>query len=267
MPAEFIGSSLPLGSDGFMKVVDTLEVPAAEVWAILEVETSGSGYLPDGRPRILFERHIFRRQTGGRFDAVAPDLSQPTAGGYGRTGAPQYDRLERAAQLDRRAALNSASWGLGQIMGFNAQNAGFADVEAMVAAMIDSENAQLDGLAGFIISQDLHLPLRARSWADFARGYNGPQYAMHQYDARLDAAYRKFAQGPLPDLTVRAAQTYLTFLGFSPGSIDGVAGRLTLSALREWQEASGFPQQDVVDDEAIAALAEAVAKQRAGAGG
>jgi hypothetical protein len=89
MPAEFIGSSLPLGSDGFMKVVDTLEVPAAEVWAILEVETSGSGYLPDGRPRILFERHIFRRQTEGRFDAAAPDLSQPTAGGYGKTGAPQ----------------------------------------------------------------------------------------------------------------------------------------------------------------------------------
>jgi hypothetical protein len=29
--------------------------------------------------------------------------------------------------LDEQAALRSASWGIGQIMGFNAKEAGFAD--------------------------------------------------------------------------------------------------------------------------------------------
>jgi len=81
-----------------------------EIWSVLGVETSGCGFLPDRWPKLLFERHIFHRLTGGRFDAEDPDVSQPTPGGYGRSGAHQYNRLAAAAiALNRGAALQSAS--------------------------------------------------------------------------------------------------------------------------------------------------------------
>ncbi|WP_328515044.1 N-acetylmuramidase domain-containing protein [Ralstonia pseudosolanacearum] len=34
--------------------------------AVNEVESRGSGFLPDGRPVILFERHVMYRQLQGR---------------------------------------------------------------------------------------------------------------------------------------------------------------------------------------------------------
>jgi len=36
--------------------------------------------------------------------------------------------------------LRSASWGLGQVMGFNAEDVGFANVDALVAACVESED-------------------------------------------------------------------------------------------------------------------------------
>ena len=71
-------------------------------------------------------------------------MSQPTAGGYGPAGVHQYDRLAAAISLYRDAALQSASLGLGQVMGMNFQAAGFDSVEDMVAAMVESEDRQLN---------------------------------------------------------------------------------------------------------------------------
>src|SRR5579859_2008416 len=103
MPLQFAGAGLPMSSDGFTKACDLLSVKAAEIWAVLAVETSGCGYLPDRRPQILFERHIFHRLTNGQYDDG--DISDPSPGGYGPRGAPQYDRLARAISKDRNAAL------------------------------------------------------------------------------------------------------------------------------------------------------------------
>lgn len=55
-------------ADGLGSGCDKLGVRAAEVWVILTVETLGSGFLPDRRPKILFERHIFHSETKGAFD-------------------------------------------------------------------------------------------------------------------------------------------------------------------------------------------------------
>src|SRR5260221_2329921 len=117
MPLEFIGKSLALSKEGLAAAAQSLSVKAPEIWAVMAVEASGCGFLPDRRAVILFERHIFHRLTGGRFDDGA--ISDPAPGGYGAGGAHQYDRLSRAIAKDRRAALQSASWGLGQIMGEN----------------------------------------------------------------------------------------------------------------------------------------------------
>ena len=110
----FRGKAIPLDQEGLADVIDRLRVHAAELWAVLNVETRGCGFLPDRRPMILSERHIFSRETQHRFDNSNPDISNQQPGGYGAGGAAQYDRLQRAAALDRTAALRSASWGIGQ---------------------------------------------------------------------------------------------------------------------------------------------------------
>ncbi|MBI4793882.1 MAG: DUF3380 domain-containing protein [Deltaproteobacteria bacterium] len=260
MSEQFRGKALPLHQEGMTEVVDRLQITVAELWAVLTVETRGCGFLPDRRPMILFERHIFSRETDHQFDSEHPDISNRKAGGYGPGGAAQYDRLHRALALDRRAALRSASWGIGQLMGFNAEISGYGNVEEMVAAMLISENHQLLGMAGETAHNRLDRALRAHDWAAFARGYNGPEYMKNSYDTRLAAAYQKYTMGPLPDLVVRAAQIYLMYLGFHPGSVDGLAGRFTRSALQEFQEQHGLPVTSNIDETTLLVLRQEVDK-------
>ncbi|MBI1762263.1 MAG: DUF3380 domain-containing protein [Acidobacteria bacterium] len=258
MTLEFQGTAMPLDINGIEEATQLLQVGVPELVAVGTVETRGFGYLPDRRPLILFERHIFSRETSHRFDGVDSNISNRQPGGYGPGGAQQYDRLLRAVALDREAALRSASWGLGQVMGFNAQAAGYADTETMVVEMMESENAQLLAMAHFINSQPkAAAALRAHDWAGFARVYNGADFAINKYDKKLAAAFQAFQAGTLPDLNVRTAQAFLTYLGFSPGTVDGLTGRLTRSALNEFREQNGLPIAAEVTEEDLAALQQA----------
>jgi hypothetical protein len=184
---KFVGAAEPLSRTGFRQVVNDLGVGVPELLAVLSVESKSCGFLPDRRPIILFERHIFHKQTGGRFSAANPDISNPEAGGYAGLGR-EYPRLEKAVKLDREAALKSASWGAGQVMGFNHKAAGFPDVESMVAAMQESEDAQIGAMGGFLKTNNLTGFLVSHDWAKFARAYNGPGFAKNKYDVRLAGA-------------------------------------------------------------------------------
>jgi N-acetylmuramidase/Putative peptidoglycan binding domain len=257
----FQGSATALSSDGMAIVAEALHVRNPEIWAVLSVETSGCGYLPDRRPQILFERHIFHRLTKGKFDDR--DISDSTPGGYGPRGAPQYERLNRAILEDRAAALQSASWGVGQIMGMNFAKAGFQDVDDMVAAMSDSEDRQLMAMANFLTGTKLASFLRGHDWASFARGYNGPNFAINRYDVRLNSEFQRFSVGVLPDLTVRAAQLYLTYLEFHPGPIDGIAGEQTMAALTDFETQNGVQHATTIDETCVAGLQSALATQSA----
>src|SRR5215472_3243550 len=226
----FVGAAHPLHSDGLTAAAKHIGVDPAVLWSVVAVETAGCGFLPDRRPAILFERHIFSTRTGRRFDAAHPGISGP-AGGYGQPGAHQYERLEAAIACDRRAALESASWGLGQIMGFNAGLAGFRDAEDMVSQMMRGENEQILGMASFMRASGMHVHLQRRDWTAFARRYNGPAFANNHYDEKLAAAHSGLSVRGLPDLEARAVQLLLTYHGFNPGKIDGIVGELTRAAI------------------------------------
>src|SRR6266487_321937 len=185
----FEGKGRPLTEAGVTQAGATLNVGLPALWAVMTVETKGCGFLADRRPQILFERHVFRKRTQGAFDQTDPDLSNPVAGGYGKGGAFQYERLARAIALNRSAALESCSWGLGQIMGFNAADAGFTDVEAMVTAMCDSEDAQFGAMMSFIRAHNLAQHLQRNDWSNFARQYNGPSFQKNSYDKKLAKAW------------------------------------------------------------------------------
>ena len=242
MLSSFAGKGTPLLQADIDRAVTTLGGDEAQLWALVAVETKGFGFLPDRRPQILFERHVFHRLTDGLYSEAHPDISNPVPGGYSG-GAAEYDRLQRALALDEHAALSSASWGLGQIMGFNAASAGFADVEAMVTAMVAQEAAHLQGVVRFIASTPpLLAAYQARDWAKIGFNYNGSTYQKNQYDVKLQQHYDQF-QGPnnRPDIDLRCAQACLTYLGFKTNGVDGLNGPGTRAAVQAYREARGLP--------------------------
>jgi peptidoglycan hydrolase-like protein with peptidoglycan-binding domain len=179
----------------FQRAARTLQCEVASIKAVAEVESRGDGYLASGRPKILFEAHVFSRKTQHKYDRTNPDISSPSWNrALYKGGEKEYERLEKAMALNTEAALESGSWGRFQIMGFNYRNAGFASVETFVNAMFESEGRQLDAFTSFLQATGLAAPLREKRWADFARGYNGEGFAANQYDVKLKAAYDKYRE-------------------------------------------------------------------------
>lgn len=191
---EFAGAAARLSPGDIDAEAAQLGVHPAIVRAVIDVESAGAGFLPDGRPKILFEAHVFHFLTGGRFgqsNISAPAWDRSL---YGPGGAHQYERLAQAIDLDRTSALKSASWGLFQILGLNYGACGHRDVESFVAAQPTGERAQLRAFAIFVTSRGLAAFLQAAppQFAAFARRYNGASYAVHEYDLKLAAAWRKW---------------------------------------------------------------------------
>jgi len=177
-----------------------LQVEEAVLRAVAEVESNSDGFLspPSDRPKILFEGHAFHRLTGGRYSHDHPEISYPrwSRRKYADSLAGEWRRFEAACRLDRIAALQSASWGMFQVMGFNYPYCGSADVEAFVAGQYESATQQLALFVKFISRPPLLPALRSRRWKTFARAYNGPQFAAHRYDDRLAAAYARWSEAP-----------------------------------------------------------------------
>jgi len=178
-----------------LNVADMLDVPAAHVDAVRRVEAAGSGFLlkeaHPARPKILFEGHWFYKLTPVAVSRRRPDLSHPrwTKQHY-KGGSAEWDRLRDACEFDFHNALKSASWGLGQVMGFNFELAGCGSVEEMVVEAFSGEAAQFGQMMRYIENTDLLPALRKGDWERFARGYNGPGYAQNNYHRKLAKAAR-----------------------------------------------------------------------------
>jgi hypothetical protein len=166
-----------------------------ELHAVLDVETRGGGFDSRGRVKMLFEPHVFWRELkdpAKRDSAAALGLAYPK---WGSKPYPKdsYPRLEQAIAIDRDAAFRSASWGLGQVMGFNCSLAGYPSAEAMATAFRDDEETALEAMVDFIVAAGLDDEMRARDWRGFARGYNGPGQVDY-YAAELRKAFDKWSR-------------------------------------------------------------------------
>ncbi|MCW8037960.1 N-acetylmuramidase family protein [Acinetobacter entericus] len=176
-----------------------LGVEAAALKAVHEVECRGSGFNSDDTPVILFERHVMRQRliANGQAKTVdvmmakCPDLCSKSTGGYGLYSA-QHSRLNAAAQYHRASALESASWGIGQVMGYHWKALGYASLQAFINAMYKDEASQLDAMCRYIEVNGLINALKNKDWKVFARSYNGVAYAKNSYDIKLANAYKKW---------------------------------------------------------------------------
>ena len=184
-----------------------LGVPVAAVYALNEVESKGRGFLDNGKPAILYERHVmFDRlqlvrssdddqeqlhQRAEQLAKQAPNLVNPKAGGY-IGGSAEHQRLAQARQLDEVSALESASWGGFQVMGYHWQRLGYSSVHDFVAAMNRSEADHLEAFVRFIETDaNLLKALKAQKWATVAKLYNGPNYQRNLYDVKLERAFER----------------------------------------------------------------------------
>lgn len=171
-----------------------LDVEVAALKAVLEIEAPKGGFMTDGQVTILFERHYFSRLTGGKYDLSHPDISSKKAGGYGKQ-SEQHPKLQRAVALDRDAALRSASWGKPQIMGANFRLCGCSTIQSFINEMHKGEREQLMLMVRFIQnSPKLHKAIQAKHWPEVARLYNGPNYAINDYDNKLARSYKRFRE-------------------------------------------------------------------------
>lgn len=187
-----------------------LGVPLASVLAVNEVESDGAGFLDNGKPAILFERHVMYQRLAlprhpdddtaalqKHADELAvsrPALVNPNAGGY-IGGAGEYQRLAQARMIDALAADESTSWGAFQVMGYHAERLGYANVAEFVARMNTSEAEHLEAFVRYIEAEPpLLKALKGRKWAEFARRYNGPNYARNLYDVKLERAYDRHSE-------------------------------------------------------------------------
>jgi hypothetical protein len=165
-----------------------------------KVEAPKGPFDDQGRPTILYERHVFARNTNpkGKFNASHPDLSAVSGygpGGYGAYSA-QYAKLERAYALDPNAALEACSWGAFQVLGENAVGIGYSSVLEMVLSLATGEAAHLETYVRFIKANNLAERLgRCRAGAPasceaFVKAYNGSGYRAYNYHVKFSDALR-----------------------------------------------------------------------------
>lgn len=212
-----------LKEQDFVDAAQFMKVSVAKVKAVQEVESKGDGFLNDGRPTILYERHVFRRElkkfltenpaemeamgsklgVRGQYSAIDSHLVAKYGSIYGASGGymggpAEYVRLERARTIHAASASRSASWGLFQIMGYHHGVMGFGTINDMIKSYTESESQQLKSFCDFVLADNnLITALRKGDWTRFAKGYNGSGYANAGngvgYDKLMADAHDKFA--------------------------------------------------------------------------
>lgn len=193
MFAGYKGAAKRLDDTDIPKIGAEIGVGEDELHAFMDVECGGSGFDLKGRVKVLFEPHVFWRELGPgkkRDQAARSGLAYAKwrAGAY---PVDSYPRLLQAMQIDETAALRSASWGLGQVMGFNCRAAGYATPQKMIKAFAADEENQLQAMVAFLKTKGLDEALRRHDWLKIEKVYNGGGYNGH-YAARMQNAFTRW---------------------------------------------------------------------------
>ena len=180
------------------ELANKYDIDREALMAVIEVESAGRfGAKVNGKlePLIRFEGHYYYRllPRSKRNIAVTKGLASPKAGGI-RNPISQTSRwrlLERAMRLDRQAALESCSWGLGQVMGSHWRWLDYASIDALVSEARSGAEGQIRLMMRFVEKANLLDKLKTHDWAGFARAYNGPAFRKNQYDMKMRDAWLK----------------------------------------------------------------------------
>ena len=194
IPEGYIQSAL--SASDYQELSNEFDLEVALVRAVIKVESSGSGFLLSepvpARPKILFEAHWFYRFTPKWVSRDRPDLSSPKWNrDLYKGGSAEWQRLLDAMVFDEVQALKSASFGLGQVMGFNYTVTGCDSIQQFIEENFAGEYWQARHMMNFIVNNNLLDYLKRKDWDGFAEGYNGSSYRVNNYHVKLAEAYQK----------------------------------------------------------------------------
>ncbi len=273
--------------NAIVKIADEFDLEPVALLAICHVESGGKVFARVGgrlEPLIRFEGHYFDRRlsAGKRKKARAGKLASPRAGAIAnpRTQAARWALLRRAEEIDRQAARESVSWGLGQVMGAHWAWLGYGSVDKLVGEARAGAGGQVRLMVRYIVKAGLAPAIAAHDWAAFARGYNGPGYKKFRYDKKIASAYRRYRKldltGPsdgseMPETlrpgtkgqAVADLQQKLCALGY-PLNIDGDFGPATRDAVRRFQRGNNLPASGVADRQTLTAIDKAMPLSNSG---
>ena len=144
--AAFSNSCAPaVTEDDIARLAQRLGCTTKQLKAVARVESGGSAFDNDGRPKILFERHKFHQLTNGKHSTTF--FSDPKPGGYGQDS---WLKLTMALGKDVDAAFASASWGRFQVMGMHWRALKYPSPLEMAYTAVISEAGHYEMLARYI---------------------------------------------------------------------------------------------------------------------
>lgn len=187
--------------DEFLAAAKAYGIDPAGAAAIMLQESKAKSFDDLGRPYILFERHYFYKAVVKyKGVSLAKELarSHPTlcnasatpAGGYG-TSLQQWAKFDAAKDFCREAAIESCSWGVGQVMGAHWKSLDYESPQAMLNAMFRSEASQVEAIFRYLKANGLIKKLNDGDVTAVARGYNGAGFKKNSYDVKLAAHLKK----------------------------------------------------------------------------
>ncbi len=286
---DFKGAGKRIEDIDLPRLAQRIGVGEDELHAIIDVETSGTGFDKQGRPKMLFEPHVFYRNLSGakRTAAVNAGLAYAKWDKAKKYPADSYPRLKKALLIDETAALRACSWGLGQVLGENHRMVGYETPQAMVLAFMEDEEEHLEAMVEFIIASGIEDDMRKLAALDrktlpsdcepIVKVYNGPSYKANNYHVKMANAHNKWRairDTPLPDSApvlpvndeklVSNVQQLLRDKGYPEiGEPDGIYGPRTRNAILAFQADQKLPLTGVITDDLLAALVKAEVRENA----
>lgn len=193
----------------FVEMASTFGCELAAIKAVTYTEAGGEGFLANGLPKILFERHKFFEFTDPNQHAkrnakrvphpYAPfvDICNPTKGGYSSDGGDQYVRLIKAARLNRDAAIKACSWGAFQVLAEYYSSFGYTTPSALVddcMRSIDGHVKLFRGFLGMPEKRNAVEGLKSKDWVKFTTFYNGVRWEKSNpdYPDKMQSYYEQF---------------------------------------------------------------------------
>jgi hypothetical protein len=254
------------------KLAARLKCTSAALQAVAEVESAGVVFaLVKGKqePLIRWEGHYFfaRLDEVERKEAVRQGLASPNAGGVKNPAsqAKRWEIVTRASKINRQAALESFSIGLGQVMTAHWGEAGLDRVEDLIALARSGAAGQIELMAKFIDKAGLADELQRLDVTAFARGYNGPAFKRNGYHLKMAAAYKRLTgAAPVSKATgmlrmgssgkrVRELQKLLVRAGHAV-TVDDEYGTATRDAVKAFQKAQRITADGICGPETFRRL-------------
>lgn len=178
--------------EDFLLLCKEFDIEEKLIKTVINVETVGYGFYKKDKkiPIVRFENHIFDKLTKSKYRKSNPELTTPYwIKNYNLKGVSEYDRLNKAFELDEKCALLSTSWGLAQIMGFNYKLCGYRTIEDFCRAMFTSEYLQLKAMLTYLTETNIINNLKQKDWITFAKLYNGKNYEENKYPEKMKSYY------------------------------------------------------------------------------